>query len=112
VIEHYAGAFPLWLAPVQISLIPIAERHNEAAQTMAQKRRRRRFRVEINDKNESMQAKIREATLQKVPYMGIIGDKEVSTETVSVRTRKGEDLKSMTLDEFLNRLQNELETNA
>ena len=59
-----------------------------------------------------MQAKIREATLQKVPYMGIIGDKEVSAESVSVRTRKGEDLKSMTLDEFLNRLHNELETNT
>lgn len=111
-IEHYAGAFPLWLAPVQVTLVPIAERHNEAAHKMADTLRNAGFRVEINDKNESMQAKIREATLQKVPYMGIIGDKEVSTEAVSVRTRKGEDLKSMTLDEFLNRLQNELETNA
>ncbi|MBI5449716.1 threonine--tRNA ligase [Candidatus Gottesmanbacteria bacterium] len=111
-IEHYAGAFPLWLAPVQVALIPIADRHNDAAQKMVQKLREAGFRVEINDKNESMQGKIREATLQKVPYMGIIGDKEVSHEAVSVRTRKGEDLKSMTLDEFINRLQNELETNT
>ncbi len=111
-IEQYAGAFPLWLAPVQITLIPIAQRHNEVALQMTAKLRNAGFRVEINDKNESMQAKIREATLQKVPYMGIIGDKEVSAESVSVRTRKGEDLKSMTLDEFLNRLHNELETNT
>ena len=111
-IEQYAGAFPLWLAPVQITLIPIAQRHNEVALQMTAKLRNAGFRVEINDKNESMQAKNPRSYFTKVPYIGIIGDKEVSAESVSVRTRKGEDLKSMTLDEFLNRLHNELETNT
>lgn len=108
-IEKYAGAFPVWLAPVQVVLVPIAERHVEAAKTMAETLKTRGIRVEVDDKSEPMGAKIRAATLQKVPYMGIIGDKEVTEGSISVRTRKGEDLKAMSLENFLSLLQHEIE---
>ena len=108
-IEHYNGAFPAWLAPVQVTLIPIAERHVAAAKKMAQALTNRGIRVEVDEKNEPMGAKIRNATLQKVPYMGIIGDKEVTQERISVRTRKGEDLKAMSLENFLSLLQEAIE---
>jgi len=108
-IEKYAGAFPVWLAPVQVTLIPIAERHVEAARTMATTLKNNGIRVEIDEKSEPMGAKIRSATLQKVPYMGIIGDKEVTGSVLSVRTRKGEDLKAMSLENFLSLLQDQIE---
>ena len=108
-IEHYAGAFPAWLAPVQVAIIPIAERHNEAANKAVAILREKGIRVEIDDRNESMQAKIRDNTLQKVPYLGIIGDREANSDTLSVRTRKGEDLKAMSLENFLIRIGNEIE---
>ena len=108
-IEKYAGAFPVWLAPVQVTLIPIAERHVEAANKLAEKLKTAGIRVEIDGKSEPMGAKIRTATLQKVPYMGIIGDKEVTQGCISVRTRKGEDLKAMSLENFLSLLQDQIE---
>lgn len=108
-LEHYAGALPVWLSPVQLTLIPIAERHVEAAQKMATELKNHGVRVEIDEKSEPMGAKIRNATLQKVPYMGIIGDKEVTEGYISVRTRKGEDLKAMSLENFLSLLQKAIE---
>jgi threonyl-tRNA synthetase len=108
-LEHYAGAFPVWLAPVQVVFIPIAERHVASAQKMAETLRVHGIRVDVDDKSEPMGAKIRSATLQKVPYMGIIGDKEVAEKCISVRTRKGEDLKAMSLENFLSLLQKEIE---
>jgi threonyl-tRNA synthetase len=108
-IEQYAGAFPVWLAPVQMMLIPIAERHVEAAKKMAETLRSQGVRVEVDEKSEPMGAKIRNATLQKVPFMGIIGDKEVTEVTISVRTRKGENLKAMSLENFLSLLHKEIE---
>ncbi len=108
-IEKYAGAFPVWLAPVQVTLIPIAERHVQSAVKMAETLKNRNIRVEVDDKSEPMGAKIRSATLQKVPFMGIIGDKEVTGAMISVRTRKGEDLKAMSLENFLSLLQKEIE---
>jgi threonyl-tRNA synthetase len=108
-IEHYNGAFPVWLAPVQVTLIPIAERHVKAAKKMAEVLTNRGIRTEVDEKSEPMGAKIRNATLQKVPYMGIIGDKEVTQERISVRTRKGEDLKAMSLENFLSLLQEAIE---
>ncbi|MCX6793577.1 MAG: threonine--tRNA ligase, partial [Candidatus Gottesmanbacteria bacterium] len=108
-IEKYAGAFPAWLAPVQVVLIPIAERHVASAQRMAETLKNHGIRVEVDDKSEPMGAKIRNATLQKVPYMGIIGDKEVTEERISIRTRKGEDLKAMSLENFLSLLQEAIE---
>lgn len=108
-IEQYAGAFPVWLAPVQVTLIPIVERHVETARKMAETLRDRGIRVEIDEKSEPMGAKIRNATLQKVPYMGIIGDKEVTGNVLSVRTRHGEDLKAMSIENFLSLLHKEIE---
>lgn len=111
-IEHFAGAFPLWLSPVQVTVIPIAERHTEAAQKAAEMLGKAGIRAETDTKSQSMQAKIRNATLQKVPYMGIIGDREAEKGVITVRTRNGQDLKSMSLNEFRDRLQKEIETKS
>lgn len=108
-IEHYAGAFPLWLAPVQVGLIPIAERHTDGARAMQKQLAAAGIRVELDERSESMQAKIRAYTLQKVPYMGIIGDRELASGGLSVRNRRGEDLKTMSLADFTKRVQNEIE---
>ena len=109
-IENYAGAFPLWLAPTQLGLVPIAERHNVDAQKAAEKLKTAGIRVEVDDRNERMQAKIRDLTLQKVPYLGIIGDREVESSTVSVRKRNGEDLKAMSIEDLISRLTHEIES--
>ncbi|MBI5613560.1 threonine--tRNA ligase [Candidatus Gottesmanbacteria bacterium] len=108
-IEHYGGAFPLWLAPVQVTLIPIAERHTEYAQKFARDLREQGIRVELDSKNEPMQARIRNNTLQKVPYMGIIGDKEVSASCISVRHRSGVETKGVTLSAFKSQLLEKIE---
>jgi threonyl-tRNA synthetase len=108
-IEHYGGAFPLWLAPVQALIVPIADRHAKTAHAAADKLRRIGLRIEVDDRSETMQAKIREATLQKVPYMGIIGDREATSGHVALRTRTGENLGDMPLEKFASRLQEEIE---
>jgi threonyl-tRNA synthetase len=108
-IEHFAGAYPLWLSPVQVGIIPIAERHQEAAKKAAEILREQGLRVVIDDKNDTMQAKIRTLTLQKVPFMGIIGDREADSGSISVRTRAGEDLKAMSLEALTLRLKEEIE---
>ncbi len=108
-IEKYKGSMPLWLSPVHVGIIPIAQRHGEAAQKAASKLRLKGLRVEIDDGNDTMQAKIRNFTLQKVPYLGIIGDREAGSDSIAVRTRKGEDLKAMNLEEFSRRLGDEIE---
>lgn len=100
IIEHFAGAFPLWLAPVQFVVIPIADRHTDYAQQVAVALRVRGLRVEVDTRNERMQAKIRDAQVQKIPYMLVVGDKDQQAETVSVRKRSGEDLKAKTLAEL------------
>ncbi len=100
-IEHYAGAFPLWLAPVQAEIIPIADRHFDYAREVEKELRAVGFRVEIDDRSERMNAKIRDAQLQKIPYMLVVGDKEAATHAVAVRLRTGEDLKAMPLDQFI-----------
>lgn len=103
-IEHYAGAFPLWLAPVHVALLPIADRHIEYAQEVAEKLREQGLLVEVDERSERLQAKIRDHTLQKVPFMGIIGDTEVSEKTLAVRTRTGDDLGKLSIDAFLSQL--------
>ncbi len=108
-IEFYGGAFPLWLSPVQVGIIPIAERHHDAARKAARHLRARGIRVEIDERSDTMQAKIRNLTLQKVPYLGIIGDREADSGSIAVRTRKGEDLKAMSLEDFVSRLGDEIE---
>jgi threonyl-tRNA synthetase len=100
-IEHYAGAFPIWLAPVQVTLLPIADRHIEFGQKVIDQLRNAGIRAELDTRSERLQAKIRDATLQKVPFMGIIGDKEIVESAVSVRKRNGEDLGQIKTDAFL-----------
>src|SRR5581483_8782966 len=97
-IEHYAGAFPLWLAPVQVKVIPIADRHNEYAFEVHKKLQAQGFRVEVDTRSERMNAKIRDAQLQKIPYMLVVGDKEAQAGAVSVRLRTNEDLKALPLE--------------
>jgi len=99
-IEHYAGAFPLWLAPVQVTVLPITDRINEYAETVAKELRDAGFRVEANLKSDKIGAKIRDAQLQKVPYMLVLGDKELEENMVAVRERKQGDIGAMSLPEF------------
>ncbi len=112
-IEHYAGAFPVWLAPVQVVVIPISERHNEYAKSVVNRVETGHapsLRIEIDDRDETMQSKIRDAQLQKIPYMLIVGDDEMQKakskkqKFVSVRLRTGEDLKSMPLEKLVKRI--------
>jgi threonyl-tRNA synthetase len=99
-IEHYAGAFPLWLAPVQVAVLPITDRINEYAEVVAAELRKAGFRVESNTRSDKIGAKIREAQLQKVPYMIVLGDKELEEQKVAVRERKQGDIGAMSLEEF------------
>jgi threonyl-tRNA synthetase len=102
-IEHYAGAFPLWLAPVQIGIVPISEKHVEYASAVKAKLEAAGLRVELDARNEKMNAKIREFTLQKVPFVLVMGDKEAAAEAVSVRTRGKGDEGSVALTDFIER---------
>ncbi len=108
-IEHFAGAMPLWIAPEQVKIIPIADRHLDWAYEVKAALRAKGIRCEIDDRNEKVGKKIREATLDKIPYMLTIGDNEVNAKTVSVRTRKGEDQGVMNLDDLLAKLGKEIE---
>jgi threonyl-tRNA synthetase len=107
-LEHYAGAFPLWLAPVQAVVIPISDRHVEYASWVAGELGAAGLRVEVDERSERMQAKIRDAQLQKVPYMLVVGDKEAEAKAVAVRPRSGEDLGAMHIEEFLLRAVDEV----
>jgi threonyl-tRNA synthetase len=109
-IELYAGAFPSWLAPVQAMVIPIADRHLDYAHRVRSDLRANGFRAEVDARSERMNNKIRNAQLQKIPYMLVVGDREEDAEAVSVRTRTGEDLGSMPVFQFIDRLRDEVET--
>ena len=108
-IEHYAGAFPLWLAPVQAVVIPIADRHVEYAQKVADTLKSQGFRSEVDDRNEKTGYKIREAQLQKIPYMLVVGDREAEAGAVSVRSRAEGDKGAIALDDLIEQLKTELE---
>ncbi len=109
-IELYAGAFPAWLAPVQAVVIPIADRHADYAHEVVGSLRAAGLRAEVDARTERMNLKIRDAQLQKIPYMLVVGDREAEAQAVSVRTRAGEDLKSMPVFQFIDRLNDEVET--
>ena len=109
-IELYAGAFPTWLAPVQAMVIPIADRHTDYAHEVLTGLRTAGLRAEIDARSERMNSKIRDAQLQKIPYMLVVGDREAEAQAVAVRTRAGEDLKSMPVFQFIDRLQDEIAT--
>ena len=106
-IEHYGGAFPVWLAPVQAVVIPIADRHAEYAETVRETLEASGFRVETDTRSERMNQKIRTAQLQKIPYMLVVGDREMEAGAVAVRQRDGEDLGAMPVAEFSERLEGE-----
>ena len=109
-IEHYDGAFPVWLAPVQAVVIPIADRHLEYARQVEQRLAQNDIRVDVDDRNERMNAKIREAQLKKVPYMLIVGDREAQSDSVSVRLRSNEDLGSMPVEQALGSIKEAIST--
>jgi threonyl-tRNA synthetase len=103
-IEHYAGAFPVWLAPVQAVLVPVAERHHEYANGVAGRLRAKGLRVEVDDRSEKLGYKIREAQVQKIPYMLVVGDKEAESGKVSVRHRQAGDLGPMDVEAIADRI--------
>ncbi|MBX9599395.1 MAG: threonine--tRNA ligase [Bryobacteraceae bacterium] len=111
-IEHYAGAFPVWLAPVQAVVMPITDRHNEYARKVEARLKDAGARVHLDDRKEKVNLKIREAQLQKVPYMLVVGDREAEAESVSVRHRKHGDLGSKPLDEVASMIQDLIATRA
>ena len=104
-IEHYAGAFPLWLAPVQAVVVPIADRHLEYAESVAAQLRGAGFRTEVDERRERMQAKLRDAQAQQVPYMLVVGDRDQQAGTVSVRERRQGDLGPQPVSDFIASLQ-------
>ncbi|MEE8303041.1 MAG: threonine--tRNA ligase [Candidatus Tectomicrobia bacterium] len=108
-IEHYAGAFPVWLAPVQAVLIPIADRHVDYAYQIASQLQDKKLRIEVDERRESMRQKIRQAQLQKIPYMLIVGDREAEQGAVAIRLRSGEDLGAQPVAEFLARVQGRID---
>ncbi|MBL8186070.1 MAG: threonine--tRNA ligase [Blastocatellia bacterium] len=108
-IEHYAGAFPLWLAPVQVAVLPITDRINDYADSVASELKNAGFRVESNTRSDKIGAKIRDAQLQKVPFMLVLGDKEFEEKSVAVRERKQGDIGAMSLDEFIEMIRRQKE---
>lgn len=108
-IEHYAGAFPTWLAPVQVKILPITDRHLDYCRQLAEEYKEHGIRVEVDERNEKVGYKIREAQLNKIPYMLIVGDKEVEEGTVSVRARSQGDIGAMAADRFLELIKEEIE---
>mgnify|MGYP001082219599 FL=1 len=106
--EHYAGAFPTWMAPVQVKILPISEKHVEYAKALAKQMHRDYVRVEVDDRSEKIGYKIRQAQMAKVPYMLVVGDKEVEEGTVNVRKHGGDELGSVPFEEFFNSIKIEI----
>ena len=119
-IEDYAGAFPTWLSPVQAMVVPIADRHNDYARALAERLRAvplknglgQGIRAEVDDSRESMQKKIRNAQLVKIPYMLVVGDREQELDQAAVRLRSGVDLKGLSVADIIERMRTEIETRA
>ena len=111
-IEHFAGAFPVWLAPVQVAVIPITDDQHAYAEQIYEKLKAAGFRVENDNESESLQKRIRQAEKQKIPYMLIIGGKEVEGQTVSVRGRGQQDFGAMPLDQFQTKLKGLIDTKS
>ncbi len=109
ITEHFAGAFPTWLAPVQVKVLPISDNQKEYAQKVVQKLSEEGIRVELDERQEKIGYKIREAQLQKVPYMLILGEKEIEANAVGVRVRKDGDIGAMPIDKFIEKIKNEVE---
>ena len=110
--EHYAGAFPLWLSPVQVKVLPITDRTLPYAREVMAKLDEAGFRCELDERNEKIGYKIREAQMEKVPYMLVLGDKEQDAGLVAVRSRKTGETETMTLDALMEKLQREVDEKA
>ncbi|MBO99201.1 MAG: threonine--tRNA ligase, partial [Chloroflexi bacterium] len=106
-VEHFAGAFPFWLSPLQIVIIPIADRHLDYCNEVSEKLKNANFRAQVNDSPDRMNSKIRQAQKEKIPYMIIIGDNEFENEELSIRSRAGENQNNIKLEKFIERLSNE-----
>lgn len=104
ITEHYQGAFPLWLSPVQVIILPITDKNIKYAQNLLEDFKKAQVRFDLDIRNETLQAKIRDATLQKIPYLVIIGEKEENAAKIAIRTREGKDLGQMPLDDFLKKI--------
>ncbi len=111
-IENFAGAFPTWLAPVQVKLLPIADRHLDYINEVKKALESKGIRCELDDRSEKIGYKIREAQLKKIPYMVIAGDKDIENSSISIRSRKDGDIGSMSIDEFVAKITEEIETKA
>mgnify|MGYP000032333696 FL=1 len=109
-IEHYAGAFPLWLAPVQVVLLPITDKHADYAHELAQRFEELDIRVEKDLRNEKIGFKIREAQLQKIPYMVVLGDKEMDSQTLAVRKRRSKETRTLDFESFLEELKSGIDS--
>jgi threonyl-tRNA synthetase len=109
-IEHYAGAFPVWLAPVQAILVPISDRHLPYAEKVAKELKQAGLRVEVDDRSDRMNAKIRDAQMQKVPYILVVGDREIEQNCVALRLRSGENPGPLPLKSFLEKFKQDIQT--
>jgi len=107
-IEHYAGAFPVWLSPVQVTIVPISNKFNGYAKNILEKLKEENIRVELDERNESVGKKIREAELQKVPYILVVGEKEEKNKTIAVRQRGKGDIGSVKPEKFIEKLRKEI----
>ncbi len=112
IIEHFAGAFPVWLAPLQAMVIPIADRHNEYANTVLETLKAAGIRAEVDTRGERMNAKVRDAQMQKIPYMLVVGDREAADNAVSVRLRTNENLGARPLADFVAHVQEIIKTRS
>jgi threonyl-tRNA synthetase len=108
ITEHFGGAFPTWISPKQVVIVPISDKHVEYANEIKEQLLAINVRVEVDDRAETMQSKIRNAQMQKVPYMIVLGDKEVESKQISVRSRNGESKNGISLEEFLSELKTEI----
>jgi len=107
--EHYQGAFPLWLSPVQVMVMPITDKQESAAKKIVEDLKKEGIRVELDNRPERLQAKIRDSSLQKIPYLGIIGDREIESTSISIRMKNGKDLGKLKVSDFLKRLKEEID---
>ena len=107
--EHYAGAFPTWMAPVQVKVLPISEKHVEYAKQLAKQMHHDYIRVEVDDRNEKMGYKIRQAQMSKTPYMLVVGDKEMENGEVAVRRYGSDESNTMAFDQFVSHITLEIE---
>ncbi|MDD5415966.1 MAG: threonine--tRNA ligase [Candidatus Daviesbacteria bacterium] len=108
--EHFQGVFPTWLSPIQVQIIPIADRHQKYSQIVLEQLKDANIRAELDNRQETMQAKIRDAQTQKIPYMIIVGDREEKEKKIAVRTKMGQDLGALGVEEFLTRINSEIES--